>query len=229
VVESTYGDRLHPASDPEIELAAMFDKTFGRGGVVVMPCFTVGRAQEILHYIARLKASGRMARVPVFLDSPMATDVTEIYRHHILEHRLTVSEANALGHAATMIRSVDQSKAISDHHGPMVIIAGSGMATGGRVLHHLARYAPDPRNTIALVGYQAAGTRRGAGRARADGEDSRRIRARACADRIDHDAVGSWRLRGRAQMARHDAGCAGANLRHTWGAGCRGCAASAHR
>ena len=81
VVESTYGDRLHPASDPENELAALFDTTFARGGVVVIPCFTVGRAQEILHYIARLKASGRMARVPVFVDSPMATDVTEIYRH----------------------------------------------------------------------------------------------------------------------------------------------------
>lgn len=159
VVESTYGDRLHPQSDPENELAALFDKTFARGGVVVMPCFTVGRAQEILHTIARLKASGRMARVPVFVDSPMATDVTEIYRHHILEHRLTPSEANALGHAATMIRSVEQSKAIADHQGPMVIIAGSGMATGGRVLHHLSRYAPDARNTIALVGYQAAGTR----------------------------------------------------------------------
>ncbi|MDP9585222.1 UNVERIFIED_ORG: metallo-beta-lactamase family protein [Burkholderia contaminans] len=159
VVESTYGDRLHPASDPENELAAMFDKTFARGGVVVIPCFTVGRTQEILYYIARLKASGRMAHVPVFLDSPMATNATEIYRHHILEHRLTVSEANTLGHAATMVRSVDQSKAIAEHHGPMVIIAGSGMATGGRVLHHLSRYAPDARNTIALVGYQATGTR----------------------------------------------------------------------
>ncbi|MPV69306.1 MBL fold metallo-hydrolase RNA specificity domain-containing protein [Burkholderia sp. BE17] len=159
VVESTYGDRLHPASDPETELAELFENTFSRGGVVVIPSFTVGRAQELLHYIARLKAAGRMARVPVFLDSPMATDVTEIYRHHILEHRLTLSEANALGHAATMIRTVDQSKAISDHQGPMVIIAGSGMATGGRVLHHLTRYAPDPRNTIVLVGYQAAGTR----------------------------------------------------------------------
>lgn len=79
VVESTYGDRLHPASDPENELAMLFDTTFARGGVVVMPCFTVGRAQEILHYIARLKASGRMARVPVFLDSPMATDVTDCF------------------------------------------------------------------------------------------------------------------------------------------------------
>ncbi len=159
VVESTYGDRLHPVSDPESELAELFEKTFARGGVVVMPCFTVGRTQQILHYIAKLKAGGRMARVPVFLDSPMATDVTEVYRHHILEHRLTISEADALGHAATMVRTVDQSKAIAGHQGPMVIIAGSGMATGGRVLHHLSRYAPDARNTIALVGYQAAGTR----------------------------------------------------------------------
>ncbi|KVT41272.1 MBL fold metallo-hydrolase RNA specificity domain-containing protein [Burkholderia ubonensis] len=159
VVESTYGDRLHPASDPESELAALFEKTFARGGVVVIPCFTVGRAQQILHYIARLKAAGRMARVPVYLDSPMATDVTEVYRHHILEHRLTMSDADALGHVATMVRTVDQSKAIAEHQGPMVIIAGSGMATGGRVLHHLSRYAPDARNTIALVGYQAAGTR----------------------------------------------------------------------
>ncbi|KVD88318.1 MBL fold metallo-hydrolase [Burkholderia ubonensis] len=159
VVESTYGDRLHPVSDPESELAALFEKTFSRGGIVVIPCFTVGRAQPILHYIARLKAAGRMARVPVYLDSPMATDVTEVYRHHILEHRLTMSEADVLGHAATMIRTVDQSKAIAEHQGPMVIIAGSGMATGGRVLHHLSRYAPDVRNTIALVGYQTAGTR----------------------------------------------------------------------
>ncbi|MDY7802247.1 MBL fold metallo-hydrolase [Burkholderia stagnalis] len=159
VVESTYGDRLHPASNPENELAALFEKTFSRGGVVVIPCFTVGRAQEILLFIARLKASGRMSRVPVYLDSPMATDVTEVYRRHILEHRLTIAEADALGHAATMVRTVDESKAISGHQGPMVIVAGSGMATGGRVLHHLSHYAPDARNTIALVGYQAAGTR----------------------------------------------------------------------
>lgn len=85
--------------------------------------------------------------------------MTDVYRHHILEHRLTISEADALGHAATMVRTVDQSKAIAGHQGPMVIIAGSGMATGGRVLHHLSHYAPDPRNAIALVGYQAAGTR----------------------------------------------------------------------
>ncbi|MEM5344327.1 MBL fold metallo-hydrolase RNA specificity domain-containing protein [Paraburkholderia azotifigens] len=159
VVESTYGDRLHPESNPADELAQMFSKTFAKGGVVVMPCFAVGRAQEILYYIAKLKETGRMANVPVYLDSPMATSVTEVYRKYLDEHRLTLSEAHAIDKVAIMTRTVDQSKAIASHHGPMVIIAGSGMATGGRVLHHLHLYAPDARNTIALVGFQAAGTR----------------------------------------------------------------------
>jgi metallo-beta-lactamase family protein len=159
VVESTYGDRVHPDTDPQEELAQMFSKTFARGGVVVMPCFAVGRAQEILYYISKLKETGRMANVPVYLDSPMATSVTEVYRKHLDEHQLTLSEANAIDKAAIMVRTVDQSKAIAAHQGPMVIIAGSGMATGGRVLHHLRLYASDGRNTIALVGFQAAGTR----------------------------------------------------------------------
>ncbi|MFM0080694.1 MBL fold metallo-hydrolase [Paraburkholderia sediminicola] len=159
VVESTYGDRLHESADPATELADIFARTFKRGGVVVIPCFAVGRAQSILHYIARLKASGRMADVPVFLDSPMASSVTQLYRHHVGEHRLTMTEANAISSAAEMVRTVDESKAVSARGGPMVVIAGSGMATGGRVVHHLKAFAPDSRNTIALVGYQAAGTR----------------------------------------------------------------------
>lgn len=159
IVESTYGDRLHEASNPEDELAKVFARTFARGGIVVMPCFAVGRTQEVLYYIARLKETGRMANVPVYLDSPMAISVTELYRHHLREHRLTLSQLHAIDHAAFMTRTVDESKAIASRHGPMIIIAGSGMATGGRVLHHLNLYAPDPRNTIALVGYQAPGTR----------------------------------------------------------------------
>lgn len=159
IVESTYGDRLHDKTDPAAELAELFATTFRRGGVVVIPCFAVGRAQSILHYIAQLKATGRMANVPVFLDSPMATSVTQLYRHHVSEHRLSSTEANAISNAAQMVHTVDESKAILSLNGPRVIIAGSGMATGGRVLHHLKAFAPDPRNTIALVGYQAAGTR----------------------------------------------------------------------
>jgi len=159
VVESTYGDRLHDALNPEDELADVFARTFARGGVVVMPCFAVGRTQEILYYIARLKEAGRMPGVPVYLDSPMAISVTDLYRRHMREHRLTLSQLHAIDHAAVMTRTVDESKSVASRHGPKVIIAGSGMATGGRVLHHLALYAPDPRNTIALVGFQAAGTR----------------------------------------------------------------------
>lgn len=159
IVESTYGDRLHDETDPLEELESLFAHTFKRGGVVVIPSFAVGRAQAILRYISILKATGRMANVPVFLDSPMAVSVTELYRRHMREHRLTMSEAEAIGKAAVMVRTVDQSKEISGRRGPMVVIAGSGMATGGRVLHHLKTFAPDSRNTIALVGYQAAGTR----------------------------------------------------------------------
>ncbi|HVW49363.1 MAG TPA: MBL fold metallo-hydrolase [Trinickia sp.] len=159
VVESTYGDRLHPASDPTTELEAIFTRTFKHGGVVVIPSFAVGRTQEILHYIAVLKETGRMANVPVFLDSPMAIAVTDLYRRHLREHRLTMSQAAAISKVATMVGTVDQSKEVSARRGPMVVIAGSGMVTGGRVLHHLKAFAPDARNTIALVGYQAAGTR----------------------------------------------------------------------
>jgi metallo-beta-lactamase family protein len=159
IVESTYGDRLHTPADPASELEAVFADTFKKGGVVVIPCFAVGRAQAILHYIVLLKETGRMAQVPVFLDSPMAASVTEIYGQHGREHRMTMSQSNAIGHAATMVRTVDESKAVTRRNGPMVVIAGSGMATGERVLHHLKAFAPDRRNTIALVGYQAAGTR----------------------------------------------------------------------
>ncbi|QCP49884.1 MBL fold metallo-hydrolase [Trinickia violacea] len=159
VVESTYGDRLHPESDPAAELEAIFARTFKHGGVVVIPSFAVGRTQSILRYIALLKETGRMANVPVYLDSPMAISVTELYRRHLREHRLTTSQADSISKAATMVRTVDESKEVTGRRGPMVVIAGSGMATGGRVLHHLKAFAPDSRNTIALVGYQAAGTR----------------------------------------------------------------------
>ena len=159
VVESTYGDRLHADSDPVAELEAIFTRTFKHGGVVIIPSFAVGRAQAILHYIAQLKASGRMANVPVFLDSPMAIAVTDLYRRHLREHRLTMSQSDAIAKAATMISTVDQSKEVTGRRGPMVVIAGSGMVTGGRVLHHLKAFGPDARNTIVLVGYQAAGTR----------------------------------------------------------------------
>jgi len=159
VLESTYGDRRHPDGKPEDELADLFETTFARGGAVIVPCFAVGRTQELLYHIAQLKRRRRMADVPVYVDSPLATRVTGVYRRHLAEHRLSVSRVKEIDDVATIVRTVAESKEMAVHGGPKVIIAGSGMATGGRVLHHLRRFAPDPRNTILLVGYQACGTR----------------------------------------------------------------------
>lgn len=100
-----------------------------------------------------------MADVPVYLDSPMASDCMGLYRRQFGEHRLTTAQANAISKAAITVSTVDESKAVTSRCGPMVVIAGNGMATGGRVLHHLKAFAPDDRNTIVIVGYQAAGTR----------------------------------------------------------------------
>jgi metallo-beta-lactamase family protein len=127
---------------------------------VLIPSFAVGRAQSLLYYIHRLKADGRIpADLPVFLNSPMAQDATVLYRQHRAEHRLDPEQCHAMCHAARIVNSVEESKALNARRGPMVIIAASGMATGGRVVHHLKAFAPDPRNTILFSGYQAGGTR----------------------------------------------------------------------
>ena len=159
VMESTYGDRLHPDDDPGDELAAVIGRTIARGGSVVIPAFAVGRAQLLLHVIARLKARRAIPDVPVFLNSPMAVDTTGLYRRFAKGHRLDEDELRAMSGVATMVRSVEDSKALNRIAYPSVIVSASGMATGGRVLHHLKALGPDPRNTIALVGYQAPGTR----------------------------------------------------------------------
>jgi metallo-beta-lactamase family protein len=160
VVESTYGDRRHDPEDPTVKLADIINRTTQRHGVVLIPSFAVGRAQSLLYYIHRLKAEGRIpADLPVFLNSPMAQDATVLYRQHRDEHRLDAEQCYAMCHAARIINSVEESKALNNRRGPMVIIAASGMATGGRVVYHLKALAPDPRNTILFSGYQAGGTR----------------------------------------------------------------------
>jgi len=159
VIESTYGNRRHAAVDAEQEFAAAIGPTLRRGGVVVVPAFAVGRAQLMLHFIARLKADGRIADVPVYLNSPMATDVTQIYHEHRIEHRLTDDECRVMCNAAKFVNSVEESKSLNERRGPMIIVSASGMATGGRVVHHLKAFAPDPGNAIVFTGYQAAGTR----------------------------------------------------------------------
>lgn len=160
VVESTYGDRTHPKEDVLAELGPALHRLAGRGGVAVIPVFAVGRAQEILHAIDQLKLRGEVPKnLPVFLDSPMAVHTTHLFDNYMDEHRLDAREVRALTHSATMITTPDESKALARRHGPMVILAASGMATGGRVLHHLALYAGNHRNMIVLTGFQSPGTR----------------------------------------------------------------------
>ena len=160
LIESTYGNREHPHEDILVELAPALKKVAARGGVAVVPVFAVGRAQALLHAIAVLKEGGDIPTgLPIFLDSPMAVHTTELFQRHPEAHRLDGHALKALKHVATMVETPEQSKALAKRHGPMVILAASGMATGGRVLHHLAHYLPDHRNMVILTGYQAPGTR----------------------------------------------------------------------
>jgi metallo-beta-lactamase family protein len=159
VTESTYGDRTHPAGALEQELRDVLRRVAARGGVVVIPAFAVGRAQLLLHVIAQLQSRGDVPTVPVFLNSPMATDVTALYRQYPDLHRLDGAALAALQSTTQIVSSVEQSIALNRRKGPMVIVSASGMATGGRVLHHLIAFAPDPRNAIVLCGFQAGGTR----------------------------------------------------------------------
>jgi metallo-beta-lactamase family protein len=159
VVESTYGNRLHEEEDPKAQLAAVINRTVERDGTVVIPSFAVGRAQTILHLIAELRAEGGIPDVPVFLNSPMAINATEIYCAHHTEHRLTAEECRDIFAVADFVRSPEASKALNTNAGPAVIISASGMASGGRVLHHLHTLLPDSRNTVLFAGFQAPGTR----------------------------------------------------------------------
>jgi metallo-beta-lactamase family protein len=160
VVESTYGDRLHPnGSTPEEALGEVVRRTAARGGTLVIPSFAVGRAQLILYLLYRLRQRGMIPSLPVYLDSPMAADALAVLRSHPTEHRLSSSECLAMVEQVRITHTPEESKAIDAQHGPMIVISASGMATGGRVLFHLERFAPDHRNTVLLVGHQAAGTR----------------------------------------------------------------------
>lgn len=159
VIESTYGDRLHAAVDPETELVAPLTRALVRGGTVIVPTFAIGRAQLLLHLIRRLKERRAIPDVPVYLNSPMAEDATPLYQDYPDEHRLSAGDLTAMTDVAHFVTSVEESKALNERSGPMIILAASGMATGGRVVHHLKAFASDARNLILFTGYQAAGTR----------------------------------------------------------------------
>jgi len=172
VVESTYGDRRHPDVDPQDAIGRVVETTVARGGTVVMPAFAVGRTQSLLYHLSELKEQGRLASVPIFLDSPMAQEASDIFRDEVGEHRLSEDACRRTCGVAQYVGSVEESKALMTNPMPKVIISASGMATGGRVLHHLKHYAPDPRNTILFAGFQAGGTR---GAAMVGGTDSIKI------------------------------------------------------
>lgn len=160
VLESTYGNRLHEGEDGEARLGRIISEAAARGGTVVIPSFAVGRAQALLLFLHRLRARGAVPpKMPIYLDSPMARDVTDLYLRFRDEHRLASAECEALAHAARIVNTADESRALDASPWPKVIVAGSGMATGGRVLHHIERYGPDPRGAIVFAGFQAPGTR----------------------------------------------------------------------
>lgn len=159
VIESTYGDRLHEPDDSHEKLAQIINQTASKGGKVLIPCFAIGRAQSIMFLLTELMKEEKIPKMPVFLDSPMAINATDIYCQFNELHRLSAQQCKAMGDAVQYTREVAESKALSDIDYPHIIISASGMATGGRVLHHLKRMLPDHRNTVVMVGYQAGGTR----------------------------------------------------------------------
>ncbi len=178
VAESTYGDRIHPETDPGDALAEVVNATAKKRGMLVIPAFAIGRTQELLYRLRRLEDQKRIPVLNVFVDSPMACDATPIYLVHGDDHDLVMTSMLERGRTplatewTTFVTSVNDSKRLNGLDGPGIIISASGMATGGRILHHLAHRLPDERNTVLFVGYQSEGTR---GRRLLDGERELKI------------------------------------------------------
>jgi metallo-beta-lactamase family protein len=164
VCESTYGDRDHPEESLLDALEQVVHRAVSRGGVILMAAFAVGRAQQFIYLLQLLKSADRIPDLPIYLDSPMACDATAVYREFAADHDLSDGALDPAhpalaGRRVFLARTSGESKAINQARGPAVIIASSGMMTGGRIVHHLQQRLPDPRNTIVIGGYQAEGTR----------------------------------------------------------------------
>src|SRR5262249_50905473 len=192
LTEATYGNRTHPP-DASDRLARIVSETADRGGALVVPAFAVGRTQELLWMLRQLEDTRRVPTLPVYLDSPMAINVSEIYARHPEDHNLDMQklvdahQSPLCSHQFHVTRTRDESKAINALIGPLIVISANGMATGGRVLHHLKQRLPDSRNTVLLPGFQSGGTR---GRALQDGARYVRIHGqdvpvRAKVEKID--------------------------------------------
>jgi len=206
VCESTYGDRDHPPIRPLDDLEAATKEALARGGMMLVASFAIGRCQQLVYLLRTLMAAGRLPEVPLWIDSPMAVDATEVFRRHVAEHDF--SEAAMAGVAESlaspfvrMAKTAAESKAINAHRGPGIVIASSGMMNGGRILHHLAQRLPDPTTTVLVAGFQAAGTR---GRSLIDGAQWLRIHGRdipvraairrvdALSGHADRREIGRW-------------------------------------
>ena len=171
MIESTYGNRIHPR-DSENELRAVIKETAAERRCLIIPAFAIGRTQELVYTIRKMEDAGEIPTMPVYVDSPMGIEATEIYSRHTEEHdfemaRLRGNDLSPLRSRRMVVaKTPEQSKAINNMKGPLIIISASGMATGGRVLHHLKHRLPNPDTTVLLAGYQAEGTR---GRSLQDG------------------------------------------------------------
>ncbi len=171
LIESTYGNRIHP-TDSELELRDLIKEVAQQRGCLLIPAFAIGRTQDLIYTIRKMENEGEIPSIPVHIDSPMGIEATEIYSRHTEEHdfemaRLTNHERNPIRSRQMVVdRTPEESKSINNIKGPLIIISASGMATGGRVLHHLKHRLPNPDTTVLLAGYQAEGTR---GRSLQDG------------------------------------------------------------
>jgi len=211
LVESTYGDRKHPAESPQAQLADVITRTTLRHGITLVPSFAVGRAQLLMYHLYRLKQQHAIPDVPIYLNSPMATDVTRLYQRFRSEHRLSLEECEGMCRVAKFVRSTKDSIELDRQRTPAVIIAASGMATGGRVIHHLKALASNPINTLLMPGFQAGGTRgaqivAGAPSVRIHGKDvpirAEVVPMQTLSAHADADEIMQW-LRGFKRPPRH--------------------------
>lgn len=159
VVESTYGNRLHESVSIQHELLKHIEHTFKKGGVLMIPTFSVERAQEIIYLLSILKQNGLLPKIPIYLDSPMGVNATEVYFSYPEEHQLSHEDIERMLATVQLVSDVEASKAVVNDDAPKIVLAGSGMITGGRILHYFDKYISDAKNSVLVVGYQAEGTR----------------------------------------------------------------------
>jgi metallo-beta-lactamase family protein len=178
ILESTYGNRLHQQVDVKLKLKEIIKETAARGGVLLVPAFAIGRTQELLFILRILEEAREVPKLPVWIDSPMAIKALPIYHRHDIDFSAELQKVAEndntpfICHHIHSATSVEESKKLNDIHYPAIIISASGMATGGRILHHLKHRIEDHRNTILFIGFQAQGTK---GRFLVDGAEEIRI------------------------------------------------------